>query len=195
MNVKDFIPSLIIGGALVVGLVFGVKAPQVSVTTPPVSVNVPASQPVVNVQPSTQQPAVVNVQSPDQPLGASNGTEHYNTENFYGGLSFGSLSNSSATPAALGTGLYGYFSATSTSQAASTTAVGVNSVVIVTPASSTPISGLTCNSSAATSTKVAIVASSTAPSNNGFIVSYGSQPSGSVTPFCFNYLVLNPHNR
>jgi hypothetical protein len=115
---------------------------------------------------------------------------------------FGTLSNgvSSSSPAALGTAASGFFTATGTTQSASSSAITTTSQIFlqqVMSSSTVPSASLfgsgpwSCNQTPATTTVVKlIIASSTSPSNNGFVVQPYAAPSGSVTPLLLLLLDL-----
>ena len=78
-----------------------------------------------------------------------------------------------------------------TVQSASTTAVDLNSDVQLQLEQTTPIAGVTCNTSINSSSTAAIVtyASTTAPSLDGFTVKTAGAPT--TNPFCYSFSITN----
>lgn len=78
-----------------------------------------------------------------------------------------------------------------TSQSASTTAVDVNSDVQVQLEQTTPIAGVTCNTTLSSSSTdaVLITASSTNTSLNGFQIKVSATPV--TNPFCYSFSITN----
>lgn len=149
--------------------------------------------------------------APDKPVGGSTSSDHYFPEYFrngmYANLTYSlntvNASSSSTTAAniflALGSGAAGQITVGTSTPAtrvvnASTTAISATTdMVFLQPTAQSSIAGVTCNALAPTSTVVSqIVASSSAPTLNGFQVTLGSIPT--TNPVCLNYWILKKGN-
>ncbi len=139
------------------------------------------------------------------PVGASSGTEHYNLENFYNGLTASKFyglysvnaSSSTTTMAtitlALGAGSQGEITiGTSTPVTnvvyASTTAVTLNSMVFLQQIATTTIPGVTCNTTVTTTPITKIFVSPTT-TLSGFSATAAANPV--TNPLCYAYWILD----
>jgi hypothetical protein len=101
----------------------------------------------------------------------------------------GSVGSSSSSPSALGSAAAGYFVVGTGTPAtrlglASTTAVTANSVIMVQQETRSPMAGVTCNTTLATSSSITTVAP-----DSGFVLTVGSIPA--TNPQCWSYWIIN----
>jgi len=104
-------------------------------------------------------------------------------------LLMSNVSNSSTSPAALGSGTVGKFTipASAAVVGASTTAVKSSSLVLINQTATTTIPNVTCNTAVASGTLV-----TTLTPGNGFVVR--TQIAPTTNPFCYDYVIINTNN-
>ena len=123
----------------------------------------------------------------------ANGVTNTGSEVITGGITAATLSiafaTSSSSPAALGSAASGHFALLVGSNTifASTTAVTANSDLQISQEATSPIAGITCNTTAATNTLVTVLSGLGA--NSGFKVVAGSSPA--TNPDCFSFSITN----
>jgi hypothetical protein len=140
-----------------------------------------------------------------QVLGGSYEANGYNAQYFYNGLyvygggtggkfdkDFDSSTTPTTTLSSLAVAGHLTIGTGQTSESASTTAITSSSDrVVVQLEQKSPIVGVTCNTTlnASSSEATTVIASSTSPSLNGFIISVANAPV--ANPFCYSYSIAH----